>query len=260
MRDAPVIDATVGALRMHTEERGLTIEGATAPLRLAAFRGAALAEEPIEPALDAIEAGAPTLQVVLGDLGDDQAHVETLLGALATLPRPTLVVMGGRDHPADVAAAIAALPEDVRPRIVDASGLRVVRVAGVELVPVAGAPDGRYARDDDACGLGASDAESIAGDVGSGDAVRFVIGWAAPSPLRGIEGGEAGAASVAGLVTAIAARGGVYAWPDVRSAGPAWIVPAIAGPPTVLTDGSRLEPGVTTIEIGPEGPHAIEAP
>ena len=257
MREPPVIDANVGALHLRTSARTLTIEGASPPLRIAAFRGAALADEPIEPALDAITAAHPTMQIVIGSLGDDAAHVETLLRALAGLDTTTIVVMGGRDHARDLDAAMAALPADARARIVDASGLRRIVIGGVELVVVAGAPEGRYARDDDACGVGAADVDAIATDVGEGSALRFIVGFAAPSPLRGVEGAEAGSAIVADLAARVGAHAGVFAWPDVASTTDVRIAPPLVGPPTPLADGSRLRSGIALVELGSNGMRSL---
>lgn len=256
MREPSPLDVTVGALHLHAEERTLTIDGAASPLRVAAFRGAALADEPLEPALDAIEAGAPALQIVLGSLGDDEAHVTALLTALATLSTPTLVVLGGRDHPADLDGALAALSPEARAHIVDASAYRRIVVGGVELVPAAGAPEGRYARDDEACGLGASDAESIGSDVGAaaeGAPPRFLISWAAPSPLVGLDGGEAGSPALGALAEAVGARATLYAWPDAAGTGAARLVPPLAGPPALLADGSRLPPGALVLTLSETG-------
>jgi hypothetical protein len=250
MREASEFDRTVGSLHLRSADRVLTIEGAPSPLRIAAFRGPALADEPLEPALDAI--GDRPLQVVIGSLGDDAAHVETMLRALATLPAPTLIVMGGRDHAADLDAAMSSLSDAERAKLIDASGVRRVVIGDVELIPVAGAPDGRYARDDEACGLGASDVDAIASELGQG-ATRFLIGFAAPSPLVGLEGAEAGSALVHDLATRVGAHGGLYAWPDVPGTADVVIVPAIAGPPTLLSDGSRLGPGVAVIELSASG-------
>ena len=251
MRDPAVIDTEVGPLRMRSEGRVLTIDGATSPLRIAAFRGPALAEEPLEPALDAIESGRPALQIVIGSLGDDEAHVTSLLRALASLATPTLVVMGGRDHPSDLQAALAALDDDARSKIVDASALRRIVVAGIELVPAPGAPDGRYARDDESCGLGEADASAIAGDVGEpSQAPRFVIGYAAPAPLVGFEGAEVGSALVADVARRTGARTSLFAWPDAPSDH---LVPPLAGPPAILSDGSRLGPGAILFDVGPQG-------
>lgn len=253
LREPPVIDATLGALHLRSSERVLSIEGASTPLRIAAFRGAALADEPIEAALDAVDGAA--LQIVIGGLGDDEAHVESLLRALATLETPSIVVMGGRDHPADLAAALTALTPEERAKIVDASGLRAIRVAGVELVPVAGAPDGRYARDDEACGLGAADVDAIASDLGAAadGAPRFLLSYAAPAPMPGIEGGEAGSALVADLGTRVGALAALYAWPDAAAAGASQLVPPLAGPPALLADGSRLGPGVLLLDVSATG-------
>jgi hypothetical protein len=258
MREPAAIDTTVGALHLHTTERTLVIDGASSPLRVAAFRGAALADEPIEPALDAIEAGSPAIAILLGSIGDDEAHATTLLTALASLSIPTLVVLGGRDHPADLDAAIASLPTEARTHVIDASAFRIVRVGGVELVPVAGAPDGRYARDDEACGLGASDADAIASDVGAaGELPRVLVSFAGPSPLAGIEGGEAGSAPVADLASRVGAAHDLHAWPDAPSPS---LVPPLAGPPAALADGSRLEPGVLLVDVGPSGIAPVSLP
>lgn len=261
-REPAVIDARVGSLHLFTIDHTLQIDGITSPLHVAAFRGAALAEEPLEPALDAIESGRPAMQLVIGSLGDDEAHVEALLRALATLQTPSIIVMGGRDHPADLTAALAALPAEARTKIVDASGIHRIRIPGadlpdeIELVPVPGAPDGRYARDDESCGLGASDVDAIARELGEGGH-RFVIGYAAPTPLVGIEGAEAGSALVADLVTRTGAHGGLYAWPDAVGTETSIIVPPLAGPPALLADGSRLGPGVVMVELSAAGMRRI---
>ncbi len=255
MREPAPVELTLGALHLHAEGRTLTIEGASTPPRIAAFRGAALADEPLEPTLDAIEAGQPALQVVLGSLGDDAVHVQSLLAALSTLSTPTLVVLGGRDHPADLDEALAALPAEARGRVIDASAYRRLLVGGVELIPVAGAPEGRYARDDEACGLGASDAAALASEVGSGEgaAPRFLLSFAAPAPLAGIDGGEAGSESVATLARAVGARGALYAWPDAAGPATARLVPPLAGPAALLADGARLPSGAQVVTLSETG-------
>ena len=240
-----MIDTTVGTLHLHTSERTLTIDGAPSPLRIAAFRGGALADEPIEPALDAIEAGAPALQIVIGSLGDDETHAHALLAALAGLASPTLVLLGGRDHPADLASG------DAHPNVIDATGIRAIVIGDVELVAVSGAPEGRYARDDDSCGLGTSEVDAIARDVGqAGPRARFLVSYAAPSPIVGLEGAEGGSALIADLAARIGARPGLFAWPDVPST---MLVPPIVGAPALLSDGSRIGPGVLLVDVAPSG-------
>jgi hypothetical protein len=265
-REPAVIDRAIGAVRVRSEERTLTIEGAAMPLRIAVFRGPVLADEPFAPALDAIEAAQPGIAVLLGSLGED-GRVDALIASLAELPIPTLVVLGGRDHPEDLEHAIAAVPETAAGIVIDASPFRSVRVSGIELVPVAGAPDGRYARDDEACGLNAADVDAIVGALDEPSVPRFLIGFAAPSPLPGIEGGEAGSALVADLGARTSARGGLFAWPDVPTARPTTptldvrlVVPPPLGPPAFLSDGSRASSGPLVVEVSPEGVRALAVP
>jgi hypothetical protein len=259
MREVPAIDVTVGALHLRSSERVLAIEGASGPVRVAAFRGPALADEPIEPALDAIEAGHPTLALVLGGIGDDAAHADAFVRALGTLSVPTLVVLGGRDHPADLDHAIAALEGEARGRVIDAGGLRSIRVGGVEIVPAAGAPDGRYARDDEACGLGQDDVDAIVGDLEDPAGLRVLVAWAAPAPLRGIEGGEAGSARLTDLATRVHATPGLFAWPDAATSAGV-LAPPLVGPPALLADGARLEAGIALVEIDAAGVRRVPAP
>lgn len=260
------VDRQVGALHLRSEGRVLTIDGATAPLRVAVFRGPALADEPILPALDAIEAARPALAILLGSVGDD-SRLGSFIAALAELPIPTLVVLGGRDHQEELAHAIAAVPETAAGLVLDASPFRAVRAAGVELVPVAGAPEGRYARDDAACGLGPADVEAIVGELDETTVPRFLIGFAAPSPLSGIEGAEAGSALVLDLATRVSAPGGLFAWPDVPTDRPTapsrtarMVVPAVLGPGIMLSDGSRLVAGPLVVEVSTEGLRALPSP
>ena len=182
--EAAVIDRQIGSLHARSSGRVLTVDGATTPLRVAVFRGAALADEPIAPALDSIEALRPAIAVVLGSIGDE-AHATALVEALAQLAIPTLVVLGGRDRQDVLARAIADLPSSSAGLVVDVSPYRSVQIAGMELIPAAGAPDGRYAVDDAACGLGPADVESIVAEVGSSGTQRFLIGFAGPSPRIG---------------------------------------------------------------------------
>ncbi len=254
-----VVDRQVGALHVRSEGRMLTIEGATAPLRAAVFRGPALADEPLPPALDAIEALRPEILLLLGSVGED-AGLEALVSSLSELPMPTLVVLGGRDHQDALARAIAALPASTAGLVVDASPFRSVRVAGIELIPVAGAPLGRYAQDDRACGLGTDEVDAIVHDLPESPSTRFLVGFAAPSPLPGIEAGEAGSPLVRDLASRASATGGLFAWPDVPMDSPSapsrtarLLAPPLVGPSTVLSDGSRLPSGPRLVELSPDG-------
>jgi hypothetical protein len=268
MAEPSPVDRQLGPLHLRSEERVLTIEGATSPVRIAVFRGPALADESFVPALDAIEATRPDLALLLGSISDD-GRGEYVVASLAELSIPTLVVLGGRDRPDEVARAIAAIPETTSGLVLDVSAFRAVRIAGVELVPVAGAPNGRYAQDDRACGLGPPDVDAIVSELGDATLPRFLIGFAAPSPLPGLEGGDAGSVLVLDLATRLSAPGGLFAWPDVPTPLPAapsptarLVVPAIIGLDTPLSDGARRPTGSLLVEVSPAGlavPQAVPA-
>ncbi|MCZ7679512.1 MAG: hypothetical protein M5U28_12405 [Sandaracinaceae bacterium] len=80
-------------------------------------------------------------------------------------------------------------------------------------MPVAGAPEGRYALDGEACGLSSDDAAAIAEAVGPpGSGVRrYLLSFAAPrtagSPSSGIASVEAGSPLVSQLLERTARRG-----------------------------------------------------
>jgi hypothetical protein len=227
-------ELTVGALGLTIRDRDLTITGAPDPLRIAAFRGPAPAHDPIATP---IELGGADLAIVLGSIGDDPVSATASLVALSSSRVPLLVLAGGRDDPAHLAAALEALTAQARDRVIDVSALRTIHVGGAVLVPIAGAPEGRYARTDDACGIGQSDLDEIAGELGAREdgPPRILLSWAAPAAI-GLEGGQAGSTAIAALAERIGAELGVHAWPDGRAGemvGPHAFVPAIAGPATV---------------------------
>lgn len=205
---------SVGALRLALEGRRLTIAGLPAPARLAAVAG------PLDPAsLQALRGAHLTL--VLGELGDTREELSANLAALAGLDVPVLVVAGGAERHGLLQAAFSALEGAARDRVIDASVLRAVRIGAVELVPLAGAPLGRYASTDGSCGFGERDVEDVAEGLGAApDGVtRALVSWAGPSSARGLDGVEAGSALVARLATRVGARAIVFAWPDELAGG-----------------------------------------
>ncbi len=248
-----------GDLRLVADGRTLRIEGAPSRWRLAAFAG------PVdEPSIRVLRARRPHLAVLLGGAGEDAAEVARTLGLLAELGGPALVVAGGEDRHGLLARAFAGLEGPARDRVIHASGLRSIRVGAVELVPVAGAPDGRYALDGEACGLSSDDAAAIAEAVGPpGSGVhRYLLSFAAPrtagSPSSGIASVEAGSPLVSQLLERTRAEGAVFAWP-YEGAGRALDAPLrvavrpLAGAWAVRGDGSRAPPGATLLTGGPEG-------
>ncbi|AKF06735.1 hypothetical protein [Sandaracinus amylolyticus] len=261
----PARSARVGDLTWRIEDRSLAIEGLPESFPIALARGPAPFRDPL--ALDAL--GPARLLVVIGSLGDDEATATANVAALGQLSIPTLILAGGRDDPAHLRAALDALEEPARDRVIDVSALRSVRIGThLVLVPAAGAPEGRYARADTACGLGADDAEAIAdalGDPGEGER-RILLSWAAPAAI-GAEGGDAGSPSIAALASTIGARHALVAWPEshagrVLSSDDAVtaFAPALAGPELVRADGSRAPSRPLLLTIGPSGIGTTPAP
>lgn len=256
---------------VHIEGRDVTIEPSGAP-RIAVFVGPATAGEPFEPALDVLEAGAPSALFLVGSIGDDTASAHATLAALATLDAPTFLVLGGRDQPDIVASALSDVDEGARARLVDLSGVRSVRLGRLVLVPVPGAPDGRYATMGDACGLGVADVDAIASDLGGGEGEhRVLISWAAPASgtasTRGILGAEAGSSRVADVATRVGAVGWLAAFgatgPRPVRAAPRWDV-ALAVPPAVgvteRDDGGHFGAVPLMLEVGESGLVVLEDP
>lgn len=249
-----------GALTLRLAGRELVLEGAPDPLRIAVFRGAAPHRDPIAPALDAVESAGAHLAIALGGLGDDEASVRASIEALATLGIPVLVLGGGRDDPDLLAAAIAALPDASAQRVIDVSPLRRIRVAGHVLVPVAGAPEGRYASSDRGCGVGDEDLEAIAADLGEATSERrLLLSWAAPEGVAvalGLEGATAGSPAIAALATRIGARGGLHAFPESQAGlllGGHLVVPPIVGPAPRRADGSAAPTGPLLVSLAADG-------
>lgn len=242
---------SVGSLRLSLEERALRIEGAPARAKVAIFTG------PVDAAsIRALKRSRPHLALMLGDLGPSGPR------ALATLGVPVLFVAGGADRHAEL-EALAELSGDARDRVIDASRLRSIRIGDVELVPVPGAPGGRYAISNEACGLGDGDLRAIDEAVGdAGDGVhRYVLSWAAPAghPLsRGLAGVDAGSPEIEHLVERIGAEGAIGAWPREHAGESARepfgaVAPPLSGPWVERADGTRLAPGAMVLELSDSG-------
>ncbi len=247
---------SVGSLRLQIdEERRLTIEGAPSAARVAAFSG------PVDRAsVQALRRERVQLALVLGELGGSRAELDASLAALAELGAPALVVAGGADRHELLRAAFAALEGDARDRVVDASGLRAVRMGATELVLLAGAPDGRYADSDGSCGFGEADVAALAEALGApAEGVRRTLAsWAGPERAVGLAGVPAGSSLVSRLVERAGARGVVYAWPR-EQAGDAQpdplrvVVRPLSGQAVVRGDGARMRPGATVLMLGRDG-------
>lgn len=263
----------VGSLSLHSEDRALRIEGAPDPLRLVVFAGPGEAPLPVGE----IRRARPHLVAVIGDLGSPEAT----LGALAELGVPVLVVAGGEDRYGPLAEAFEDLDSDAADRIIDATVLRSVRVGPLELIPVPGAPGGRYAVGEDGCGVGEGDVDGWALDGPEDGVHRVLLSWAGPrgagpgSATRGLAGVEAGSALVSRIAERAHAGGALFAWPrtalgapevdaqplDPGSASGALrlAVPPVAGAAVPRFDGRRVATGPTLLTVGRDGLRAPSA-
>lgn len=218
----------VGGLTLRRDERTLTIDGLPTPFRLAVAAGPA--ERAPEADLVVLIGGSPTLEA--------DAPVLWLDGAA---PRQGV--------------------EDDSGGIIDATPLRLIRAGPLELVPVPGAPDGRYG-EGEPCGLGEDDVAQW--DLGEAGGPRFVLAWAGPAghpATRGLLGVDAGSELITRIMSETHSTGALFAWPGltrppeateptadlVTAVGPA------GGAPTVLEDGSRIRAGWTLFEVDEGG-------
>jgi len=274
-------DVTMGATRLEVIEREVIIHAAL-PIRIVLARGPAGAGEPLLPGLDAIEAHSPAMVVLLGDLGDGDgtadASVEALRAALAELTVPVLLLPGGRD---DGELVRDVLHDAESEHVIDLSGVRSVHIGPLELVPLIGAPEGRYALSERHCGFGADDIEGIAGEISAPSGLRLVLSTSAPATgdprTAGIDGAEAGDALIAAALLRVQARGGLYALPEAFVAQPFdgttavsvptgpieslhLVVPRMLGPASERADGSRQASGVVLLEVSEGGVSVLEVP
>jgi hypothetical protein len=259
---APDRGGTLGDVTVRIEERVATVEGPEAPVRFAAFTGPAPGRADLGEALAQVREAGVSFVIVVGDFGDDADALSATLRALGDLEVPVFLVPGGRDD--------AELFEDGLEAAeswglsIDASGLDRIVVAGQSLVPIAGAPGGRYSRTDDACGFRASDLEARAERLGEPEEGerRYVVAWAAPTGgiARGIAGADAGSPALAEFIEAIAASGGLYAWPREAAGRVVGQTPErsevlrrVAGPVALRDDGARPPVGPAFFSLGPDG-------
>lgn len=241
----------VGAMRFALEGRTLRIEGVPEQARLAVFTG------PLDAgAVGALRAHEPHLGLMVGGLGATEAEAAGSLAALTALGAPILFLAGGADG-YEATSAFGGLKGAARDRLIDVSRLRSVRLGGIELVPLAGAPKGRYAISNDACGFGQDDVDAIAGALDDPDTPRYLLSWAAPAGSKlavGQAAVDAGAPLVAALAERIGAEGAIVGWPD-EHAGDTWttpfgaVAPPLGGAWVMRRDGSRRPPGALLLDL-----------
>lgn len=272
MIDPPApFETSVNDLTLRVRDREMDVDGLPETFVVALARGPAPFAVSIDEEIEEIGQSGVKLTFILGSIGDDEFTATRNVAALARLPMPVIVVAGGRDHPADIEAAFAALDEPARKRVVHASGLRRIRLGrALALVPVAGSVHGRYSRDDASCGIGADDLEEIAADLGDqGEERRLLLSFAVPSGSAAsiaLEGGDAGSVELARFAEHIGATGGFVAWPEAHAGqvlgeglSSYAVAAALAGPSVVRAEGSRAPSESMRLSIGPHGIRAIEA-
>jgi hypothetical protein len=280
-REGTVGSSGAGAgdsLRYRVEGRMLHLDrheaDADEPLVIAAFRGPGGPDAATRGALLGLEEQSVDLVFVLGGLGRTPEAVTELLRALTIVRVPVVVLPGGDDDARAVAAGWEALSSDERAPLFDGRRLRGVRVGADEIALASGAPDGRYAADDGACGLAADDVEALVDVFDEPDegVRRWLVSWAAPrgsAISRGFGGAEAGDARIAELARALHAGGGLFAFPETHALEPMAagrplepgapslearvVVAPLAGPPVERADGSLVPSAAAVFTLGPRG-------
>ena len=213
---------TVGALQLSQEGRVLSVEGASLPLRMAAFVGPGLSGDDPATALSALDSSGVSLTWVLGELGDAPATARRTLNALAERDGLFVVLASGRDDLGVLNDVWDDLSDEAKAHVIDARGLRAVRVGGATFSLLSGAPGGRYARNDDACGYSADDLGELADDLpDEAEGSRWLVSWAAPAGgvAHSEDGAEGGDPALRSYMDENNILGGVFAWPPHNALG-----------------------------------------
>jgi hypothetical protein len=261
----PARSGRIGDIAFELHDRVLTLTPRRWPLRVAAFSGAGFGSPARASGLARLRESGADLLLMLGGLGESEPIAQASAKALAALGQPMLLVLGGRDTWRISEAALEGLGDS---SIINATTLRRISIANNTLVPVAGAEQGRYAVNEEACGFGRKDLEAAAKELGptKGSERRWLISWQAPaaqgplpSAARSEAGMELGSTSLGRFGERIGAIGALCAWPAGRQEtspdGPltARLVPRLFGPLLERPDSSRVAPGFLLIELDDQG-------
>ena len=250
---------SVGGVSFQVDGRELRF--APSPQHVAFLRGPAPHASDLAVGLTALVGQGADVLFVLGGVGDDEAAAERTLRALAATERPCFVLGGGRDEAATLSQAFEALGDDAK-GVVDARGLRVVHMGTTSLMLLSGAPEGRYARTDDACGFGSDDLDAL-GDSVPDTGPRYLISWASPASdlALGFDGVQAGEPSLSEFIAGAHLLGSVSAWPAFRAgavmSGQGGQLSALAGalgaPHARSADGAVLPDHPLMLQLGSAG-------
>jgi hypothetical protein len=236
-------EGRIGGVQFRLQASELTLQKSAGNLRLAVFAGAgfqALSNDVLHP----LTGSGADVFVLLGGLGDSEALARSTVKALSGLHRLVLVVLGGRDS---YALSRDALDEVADPAVIlDVSALRTIRIAGVVLLPWAGAELGRYALDETRCGFGAEDLDAAASELkAAAGERRWLLSWQAPDATDG---------PLSRFARLVSAQGAISAWPeaDGESSNPIR-VPRLSAPRSERADGTLMASGFALLEIGADG-------
>jgi hypothetical protein len=236
-------EGRVADVQFRLQARALTLHKSGGNLRLALFTGAGFQALSNDALLPLTRSDADVF-VLLGGLGDSEALARSTVEALAGLHRLVLVVLGGRDGYALTRDALDGVADPAV--ILDASALRTIRIAGITLLPWAGAELGRYALDASRCGFGAEDLDAAASELdrASGER-RWLLSWQEPDSTGGLLGRFA---------RRVSAQGAIWAWPEGEGDAPDRIrVPRLSAPRSERADGTLIPAGFVLLQIGAEG-------
>ena len=247
-------------LELEVAGRTLTI-AAPDELRIAAFTGpvaGALRAELVASLRDA----QPRLLLYLGGLGDTLDSARQSLARLVALGVPTLFIAGGDDRADVVQDAFASLDDAARSLVVHASGLHGARIGAHYFAIVPGAPLGRFALDDQACGFVDEDLTEVQAAAAPHRAAQsqWLLSWYAPTGLGATmaDGTDLGSPELGRLAHVLGSAGGIFAQP---AGGPrpapglpnAHFVRRLGVTGSLHVDGRLLVPGYTLLTLSPTG-------
>lgn len=266
--DAPdARSVRAGALEIVIDERLMTVKSKQGSVRVAAFTGpvgAALTRHE----LSTLSAAQPELVILLGGLGENEEMAKATLASLATLRVPVLFVAGGTDRVNVFEAAFDDLDDQARDLMIQGSGLRELRIGRDRFAIVAGAPDGRYALDEEACGFESDDLDAVREAIESDEekgARLWLLSWSAPAGFgvtRSLGGQDVGSEGLAELAEDLGAQGGLFAFPesavaqpitDAQRKGLSLVVPRLGRTGASRAEGGRVPSSVAKLTVSGAG-------
>lgn len=253
-----------GQLELSVRDRRIEVKP-KGELRVATFTGPVGAQL-ARGDLAALAALSPGLVIVLGGLGDEPGVANANLAMLASLRVPVLVIAGGADRLSVLDEALDELGDKDEEWLVQASSARELRIGRERFAIIAGSPLGRYALDDRSCGFTAEDLDDIEealSDSGFRNGRTWLLSWAAPSGW-GITLGhgdvDIGSAELSELAARLAAKGGLFAYPETQAFAPrehagqlALVVPRLGRTGSLRADGGFVPRAVALLRVGGQG-------